>query len=101
VRLPAEAELTKEVLLVVIAALMMLQVRRPARFFGYVVMVFVLTGLWHTGVSPVKTVRSFFGVHQVVETSDGTHRLLYHGTTIHGAEQVRDKAGRPPNARFH
>jgi predicted O-methyltransferase YrrM len=30
----------------------------------------------------------------VVETSDGTHRVLYHGTTIHGAEQVRDKAGR-------
>ena len=99
VRLPAEAKLTKEILLVVIAALMMLQAQRPARFFGYVVMAFVLTGLWQTGMSPVKTVRSFFGVHQVVETSDGTHRLLYHGTTIHGAEQVRDKAGRPVAGR--
>ena len=45
--------------------------------------------------TPVETVRSFFGVHQVVETSDRTHRLLFHGTTIHGAERVRDASGRP------
>lgn len=33
--------------------------------------------------------RSFFGTHRVVETSSGTHHVLYHGTTIHGA-QARD-----------
>jgi hypothetical protein len=36
--------------------------------------------------------RSFFGVHQVVETADGRHRLLYHSTTLHGAERIRDHA---------
>jgi predicted O-methyltransferase YrrM len=86
-------------LLVAIVALMMWQAQRPARFFGYVVMAFVLTGLWQTGVSSVKTVRSFFGVHQMVESPDGTHRVLFHGTTIHGAEQIRDKAGRPVAGR--
>jgi hypothetical protein len=45
-------------------------------------------------VSRVETVRSFFGVHQVLETADGTHRLLFHGTTIHGAERVRTAEGR-------
>ena len=99
VRLPVDAELTLEILLVVIAALMLLQARRPARFFGYVVLAFVTTGLWQAGVTPIETARSFFGVHQVVETSDGTHRLLFHGTTIHGAERVRDTAGRPVTGR--
>ena len=92
VPLPVEAALT-------VAALMLLQVRRPARFFGYVVMAFVVTGLWPAGVTPVETARSFFGVHRVVETADRTHRLLFHGTTIHGAERVRDAAGRPVTGR--
>ena len=83
----------------IIAALIVLQARRPARFFGYVVMAFVISELWPTGVTPVETARSFFGVHRVVATSDGTHRLLFHGTTIHGAERVRDAAGRPVAGR--
>jgi hypothetical protein len=99
VRIPTEAGPIKAVLLVAIVALMMWQAQRPARFFGYVVMAFVLTGLWQTGVSSVKTVRSFFGVHQMIESSDGTHRVLFHGTTIHGAEQIRDKAGQPVAGR--
>ena len=52
-----------------------------------VVLAFVLTGLWQPGFNRIETARSFFGVHQVVETADGRHRLLYHGTTIHGAER--------------
>jgi len=35
-------------------------------------------------------VRSFFGVSQVIETTDGQFRLLYHGTTLHGAERIAD-----------
>jgi predicted O-methyltransferase YrrM len=38
-------------------------------------------------------------VHQVIDTLDATHRLLFHGTTIHGAERVRDAAGRPVTGR--
>ena len=59
-----------------------------------------LTGLWQPGFNRVETARSFFGVHQVVETADGRHRLLYHGTTLHGAERMRDADGKPaPAAR--
>ncbi len=39
------------------------------------------------------SVRSFFGVHKLTETSDGRHRLLYHGTTLHGAERIRTPEG--------
>jgi predicted O-methyltransferase YrrM len=90
-----ELPLPIELLLVLVVALMLLQARRPARFFGYVVMAFVMTATWRAGVTPVETARSFFGVNRVVEMADGTHRLLFHGTTIHGAERVRDAAGRP------
>ena len=34
-------------------------------------------------------VRSFFGVHKVVDRADGV-RVLQHGTTIHGAERMID-----------
>jgi hypothetical protein len=39
--------------------------------------------------------RSFFGVHKITETSDGNYRVFLHGTTIHGAERLRDEAGEP------
>jgi spermidine synthase len=55
-----------------------------------VVLAFVLTGLWQPGYDRVETARSFFGVHQVVETADRRHRVLYHGTTIHGAQRLVD-----------
>ena len=38
------------------------------------VLAFVLTGLWQPGFNSIETARSFFGVHQVVETADGRHR---------------------------
>lgn len=83
----------------IVAALLLLQVRHPSRLFGYVALAFAITGLWPAGMMPVETARSFFGVHRVVETADRTHRLLFHGTTIHGAERVRNATGRPVEGR--
>ncbi len=79
--------------LVALAALMLFNARRLARFFGLIVLALMLTRLWTPGVTPIHTTRSFFGVHQVVETADRNHYLLFHGTTIHGAERVRDEDG--------
>jgi hypothetical protein len=42
----------------------------------------------------LESVRSFFGVHKVIESHDGRFHILTHGTTIHGAQRVRDEAGR-------
>jgi hypothetical protein len=90
IRLPAAGELPFQMALVALAATMLLQRERPARFVSLVVLGFVLTGLWQPGYNRIETARSFFGVHQVVETADRRHRILYHGTTIHGAQRLVD-----------
>jgi hypothetical protein len=47
----------------------------------------------------VDTVRSFFGVHKIQETADGRYHVLLHGTTIHGAQMVRNADGSPVTGR--
>jgi hypothetical protein len=92
IRLPGAAAYAFQIMLVGLAAIMLLQRRRPQRFLALVVLGFVLTGLWQPGFNRIAVVRSFFGVHQIIETADGQYRLLYHGTTVHGAERVADTA---------
>jgi len=90
IRLPGAAAYAFQIVLVGLAGMMLLQRRRPQRFLALVVLGFVLTGLWQPGFNRVAALRSFFGVHQIVETADGRFRLLYHGTTVHGAERIAD-----------
>jgi precorrin-6B methylase 2 len=85
--------------LIVLVALMLLYRARPARLFGLVILALALSGFWQTGQSRVESMRSFFGVHKVVDTADGKHRLLFHGTTLHGAERLVDEAGAPLSGR--
>jgi hypothetical protein len=92
IELPAAAELPFQILLVALVAVMLLQREQSARFIALVVLGFLLTGLWQPGFNRVAAVRSFFGVSQVIETTDGQFRLLYHGTTLHGAERIADTA---------
>ena len=98
-RLPLTAEQPMQIALVALAALMLIQTRRPARFARLIVFAFVVTALWRPGLHQVESVRSFFGVHQVVDTADGTHRLLFNGTTIHGAQRIRAEAGEQSPSR--
>src|SRR5436305_15282255 len=74
---------------------MLLQRCNPARFAAIAIAAFIITGLWQPGMRLVETTRSFFGVHRVLETVTGTHRLLVHGNTVHGAERSREADGRP------
>ena len=50
------------------------------------------------GGGSITTMRSFFGVHRVVDTPDGTFRLLMHGTTTHGARRLLLDDGKPMTA---
>jgi predicted nucleic acid-binding protein len=97
VRLPMATEIMFEAVLVGLAALMLLHRKRPARFFGLVVLALVATELCRPGVTRIESARSFFGVHQVVETqtATGRYRVLFHGTTMHGAEQLLDSNEEP------
>lgn len=94
-KLPATLELPFQIASALLAAAMLLQRHRPMRFFVLVVLGFVVTAFWRPGLAPIETARSFFGIHRVVETSDGKARLLYHGTTIHGAQRLRNDDGTP------
>jgi hypothetical protein len=45
------------------------------------------------------TLRSFFGVMKVNETSNGQFRTLSHGTTLHGGQRILDRQGKPVTGR--
>jgi hypothetical protein len=74
----------------------------PLAFAALIVLTFMV---WRFYEVDLDRVRSFFGVHKIVDRGDGI-RVLQHGTTIHGAEQLSDiEAGagvRPlPLTYFH
>jgi hypothetical protein len=94
-QLPETFTLPFQVLLALLAAAMLFLRQRLVPFFGLVILSFVVTGLWRPGIAPIETVRSFFGVHKVAEVADGRARILFHGTTIHGAQRLRSDDGTP------
>jgi SAM-dependent methyltransferase len=90
---PEEAGQIWMIALVIAAGLIMLQASHPARLASLVAAVLIVTAFYQSGSRHAETTRSFFGVHKVVESADGRFRILYHGTTIHGAQRIRDDAG--------
>lgn len=75
---------------------------RMTRLQGAALAVVVVVGF--TGMIVRETyrtdmVRSFFGVHRITETTDGRFRLLVHGSTIHGAQRLREEDGTPSTGR--
>ena len=98
-RLSEQAVIPFQIGLILLVAVMLIQRRDPARLAALAVAAFIITGVWQPGLNVVETARSFFGVHSVVETSSGSHRILRHGTTIHGAERVREADGSPSTGR--
>lgn len=45
------------------------------------------------------SVRSFFGIHRITEIQDGRFRVLSHGSTVHGAQRLRQDDGTPVSGR--
>lgn len=60
----------------------------------------VATLLPATGGRALLTERTFFGVHRVGVELDGTTKVLYHGTTVHGV-QMSDQEGRARPATYY
>src|SRR4051812_2620056 len=64
------------------------------------IIAFVLIGNHYINETDRSTsVRSFFGVHKITDTSDGRFRTLSHGTTLHGGQRLRDARGNPITGR--
>lgn len=45
--------------------------------------------------------RSFFGTHRVTQSSSGNFHILYHGRTIHGAQEQDEKLGTVPLSYYY
>ena len=77
----------------VLAAVLIVNWRRPARqFAATLAIVFAITHL-PSGVMRGDAQRSYFGVYRVMLSADGQYNILIHGTTLHGAQRVRDEEG--------
>ncbi|HYD16210.1 MAG TPA: fused MFS/spermidine synthase [Hyphomicrobium sp.] len=48
-----------------------------------------------SGVHRGNAQRSYFGVYRVIQSADGQFNVLQHGTTLHGAQRIRDRRGKP------
>jgi hypothetical protein len=70
-----------------------------AKLAGIAILALVLIRVYPADDGRVETVRSFFGVHKIVVTSNGQYHVLMHGTTIHGAEKFRNDDGSPVTGR--
>jgi hypothetical protein len=84
----------KIIVVVVLAAGILLMADRPERQLWVGLIGVAALALLPCGKSAGEAERSFFGVHRVVESPDGQHRMLYHGITIHGTERIRDTDGK-------
>jgi len=68
---------------------------RPLRFGLAVAAILAAAGLDEGRLGrTLEAERSFFGVSRVARSEDGALRLLYHGTSLHGAQRVAPE--RPP-----
>ena len=68
---------------------------RPKKIFKGLFVAFVLAAnQYYNGNPGTFVLRNFFGVLSVTETWDGKYHVLWHGSTGHGTQQVRDDDGK-------
>ncbi len=69
--------------------------REPLPFAAVIAVALIIGQVYRPDSDVRETMRSFFGVHKINETADGRFRVFLHGTTIHGAERLKDNSGQP------
>jgi spermidine synthase len=75
------------------AIAMVLAIRHPARQLAMALMMFFAVVTLDSGVKRGAAQRSYFGVYRVMTSSDNEYQILTHGTTLHGAQRVREADG--------
>jgi len=75
---------------------------RPIRF-GFGMGAILLVGFLWAGEQEqiLYKERSFFGIHKVVHDSKGGYHLLFHGTTLHGAQSLNPMRIHEPLTYFY
>lgn len=68
-------------------------VKQPLKFALALSSLMLLAWIYPSDAERSETLRSFFGVLKISETADGRFRLLTHGSTVHGAQEIRSETG--------
>nr|PZN84552.1 MAG: hypothetical protein DIU57_08310 [Pseudomonadota bacterium] len=75
------------------AILLLLSVQHPPRQVVIALLMFLAVVMLPSSVKRGEAERSYFGVYRVAVSSDGNFHILTHGTTLHGAQRIRDSSG--------
>jgi hypothetical protein len=67
--------------------------RHPARQVVAALLMFATVVILPSGVKRGEAKRSYFGVYRVMTADNGNYNILTHGTTLHGAQRVKDESG--------
>ncbi len=92
-QIPASMSVPWMVGLVAVAAFIMFNSRDSMKAALTTALILIATALYRPGFVQAETQRSFFGVHKVVDSTDGRFRLLFHGTTLHGVQRLKNEDG--------
>ncbi len=77
-----------------LALVALLAWRRPPHMLIAAMALYMAVVVLPSGVHRGNAERSYFGVYRVIQSADGEFNVLQHGTTLHGAQRIRDKRGR-------
>jgi hypothetical protein len=83
------------VAMVVLLTVSLLVWRFPLRFAIVIAFAILAGRLYAPDGRHQIAIRSFYGVHKILDTEDGEYRVLLHGTTIHGAQRLTEDEGKP------
>lgn len=67
--------------------------RHPPHMLVVAMSLYMIVVLLPSGVHRGNAQRSYFGVYRVIQSGDGQFNVLQHGTTLHGAQRIRDARG--------
>ncbi|HWV55319.1 fused MFS/spermidine synthase, partial [Pseudorhodoplanes sp.] len=98
-QIPAGMAVAWMIGLVAVAAYIMLNARDTMKAALATAFVLIATALYKPGFVHAETSRSFFGVHKVADSTDGRFRMLFHGTTLHGVQRLKNEDGAPNTGR--
>ncbi|MCH9765771.1 MAG: fused MFS/spermidine synthase, partial [Alphaproteobacteria bacterium] len=69
--------------------------KQPMQQLAVMLLMVVVLVFLPTAVHVGEAQRSFFGVYRVIQSDDGQFNVLQHGSTLHGAQRMRDEKGNP------
>jgi hypothetical protein len=81
---------TTPVVVGILVAILVLDLFSPPRQLLAALLVFCALIWLPSGVKRGEAQRSYFGVYRVQTSSDGQYHTLIHGTTLHGAQRIRN-----------